>query len=178
MRPFAFFALAFLAAACGGPSTFDSELQAAQQDAKSTSTGGKHGGTTTSADGGATSTTDGGSASAVAVALGFAQDSQTNAFATSFPIATTVEVWIAADWSGLAAGSSHTQRLDLYAPNGTLYQSTTVSFTASSSGTARAWDYLYVAGTPVQSYDMVGTWTAQVSLDGGPVAGTGAFALY
>jgi hypothetical protein len=97
----------------------------------------------------------------------------------------TPEIYVVADWTGVAPEDS--QRLALYAPNGTLYYSTAIPFTQPersdvsvqvlADGTRRVIFTLQIWGTTIEMYRRVGTWRAEVGLDGGAVAASSTVVL-
>jgi len=110
------------------------------------------------------------------------------ASATHFPIAATPQIEIAVDWTGVSGSQS--QRLDVVAPNGQLYASAVVAFatttqaagsevqaTLQPDGSYRVWSTLQVSGTPIEMYQLVGTWTVSATLTGGPTFAA-TFTLY
>jgi len=75
-------------------------------------------------------------------------------------------------WQNLS--SSHTQRLDLYSPDGSLYQRFSTQFANASSVQAD----LPVGGTWITEFSLFGAWQVDVFLDTGtmPIT-TGVFVL-
>jgi hypothetical protein len=71
-------------------------------------------------------------------------------------------------WQNLSG--SHTQRLELFSPNGVLYQRFTIPFDGSSSVDTR----IPVGGTWITEHSLFGKWRAQVYLDSNrtPIAST------
>ena len=95
---------------------------------------------------------------------------------TSFPIASTPSIVMASRWTGLAANSSHTERLDVYQPGGLLYTQITVAIWADASGVAQAESLLPILGTVIERYNQTGTWSANAALEGN-ILGSGSFDL-
>jgi hypothetical protein len=122
-----------------------------------------------------------------ALALGFAAELPAGAYApaSEAAIADTPSLWVVADWSGVTADQS--ERLVLFSPEGSVYyaleipladtDTSLVHVAALADGTRRAAFQLLVWGTTIQSYDDVGTWTAQATLTGGTVAGQATVVL-
>ncbi len=77
-----------------------------------------------------------------------------------FPLHGTLAVHVVVEWSGVPAGS--VQRLDLLKPSGLLYASAAATIPADG----RTVYTLQIAGTPVESYEMTGTWVALARLEG------------
>jgi hypothetical protein len=88
---------------------------------------------------------------------------------TDFSVESLRHLRILVWWN--APGPGHVQRLDLYAPDGALYQ----RFTAAVDETSRRGDgltlvetVLPVAGTWITQHTLLGAWSVQVFLDDGP----------
>ena len=94
-------------------------------------------------------------------AVQFTSDDPAGAFlrSTEFALAATPQVSVVVDWTGFPAGA--VQRLDLVAPSGRVYASSLQAIPAGG----RVVYTLQVAGTTIETYQMVGTWTAQVRLE-------------
>lgn len=80
-----------------------------------------------------------------------------------FPADSVRELLIVVDWKGLAG--SHIQRLELYAPDGALYQRFTTGFSGAGRRTAPVETTLPVSGTPITQSSLFGEWCAEVYLD-------------
>jgi hypothetical protein len=87
--------------------------------------------------------------------------------ATSFSATTTRDVQVKVSWQNVPVGS-HVQTLELLLPGGNLYQQTQTTFAvqADSSEVPEATQTLPFAGTWIQQRNLMGEWTARVSLDG------------
>ncbi|MBI3030220.1 MAG: hypothetical protein HYY64_11975 [Candidatus Rokubacteria bacterium] len=88
---------------------------------------------------------------------------------TQFSAASVRDLWILVAWQSLSG--THSQRLDLYAPDGSLYQRLSAQFTGSSAEVR-----LPVGGTWITQHFLFGTWRVDVFLDGDPRT-SGAFVL-
>ncbi|MBI5527751.1 MAG: hypothetical protein HY897_15580 [Deltaproteobacteria bacterium] len=94
---------------------------------------------------------------------------------SSFPIASTVDVYIAVDYTNLTG--SHAQSVRVFAPDGSLYQKFDKSICIGSSCTSGAapetigsvsqyWESLPVAGTYITQYSLSGSWRVDLYVDG------------
>lgn len=113
---------------------------------------------------------------APAVTVGFATAVPVGPYASSssFVLFDTPRVVVVADWTGLA--STQAVRVDLFTPSGRLWSSTVVPLAGAAGSSATvtatgpdAWRVtaaLEIWGTAVESYNMVGAWRADVSVDG------------
>lgn len=84
-------------------------------------------------------------------------------FKTSFPIATTYDLFVAADIPKLTG--QHVAIYEISSPDGSVYQRTEVPFSTGTATTYRVWTSMPVAGTWIQMFAMTGTWTVRVFLD-------------
>ena len=86
---------------------------------------------------------------------------------TSFSATTTRDVQVNVSWQNVPVGS-HVQTLELLLPDGGLYQQTQTPFAVQpdSSEVPGATQTLPFAGTWIQQRNLMGEWTARVSLDG------------
>jgi hypothetical protein len=73
------------------------------------------------------------------------------------------DLLITVAYQGLALGA-HTQRLNLYAPDGALYQQFATAFVVEGS-VARPETRLLVGGTWITQHSLYGTWRVEVYLD-------------
>lgn len=80
-----------------------------------------------------------------------------------FPADSVRELLIVVDWKGLER--SHIQRLELYAPDGALYQRFTTGFSGAGRRAAPVETTLPVSGTPITQSSLFGEWCAEVYLD-------------
>ena len=90
---------------------------------------------------------------------------------TTFSTAATRDLEVKVSWQNVPAGN-HVQTLEILIPDGALYQQTQMAF-GVPQGSAEplvAIQTLPVAGTWIQQRNMLGEWTARVSLDGQVVA--------
>ena len=90
---------------------------------------------------------------------------------TSFSVAATLDLEVKVSWQNVPAGN-HVQTLEILIPGGNLYQQTQMAFGVPQGETEPlvAIQTLPVAGTWIQQRQMIGEWTARVSLDGQVVA--------
>jgi hypothetical protein len=86
---------------------------------------------------------------------------------TSFSAAATRDLEVKVSWKNVPAGN-HVQTLEILLPGGNLYQQTQMAFGVpqGSNEPLVAIQTLPVAGTWIQQRNMMGEWTARVSLDG------------
>lgn len=86
---------------------------------------------------------------------------------TSFSATTTRDVQVKVSWRNVPIGT-HVQTLELLLPGGNLYQQTqtTLAMQEGSSEAPVATQTLPFAGTWIQQRNLMGEWTARVSLDG------------
>jgi hypothetical protein len=122
----------------------------------------------------AATTGGGGSAPPASASLQFVSinhnGSQTGGAA--FSTALVGDLKIVVGWQNISG--SHTQRLELFTPAGSLYQRITAQFAGASTVEAR----LPVSGTWITEYSLFGAWGVEVYLDGARVPmTTGAFVL-
>lgn len=120
--------------------------------------------------------------------LGFTSQAPSQVYAseTSFALAATDQIYVVADWADVSATQS--EELTLLEPNGHVYYSTSIPFTGAlgsdrsvttlPDGTVRATFVFEIAGTPVESYQLTGTWTVLLTLEGGSPGTSTAFELY
>lgn len=89
----------------------------------------------------------------------------------TFSVAATRDLEVEVSWQNVPAGN-HVQTLEILAPGGNLYQQTQTPFQAPESSTAPlvSIQTLPVAGTWIQQRNIMGAWTARVSLDGQAIA--------
>lgn len=89
----------------------------------------------------------------------------------TFSVAATRDLEVEVSWQNVPAGN-HVQTLEIMAPGGNLYQQTQTPFQALESSTAPlvSIQSLPVAGTWIQQRNIMGAWTARVSLDGQVIA--------
>jgi hypothetical protein len=80
-----------------------------------------------------------------------------------FSAAALRDLLITVTYQNLALGS-HTQRLNLYAPDGALYQQFATAFAVGGS-VAQPETRLPVGGTWITQYSLYGTWRVEVYLD-------------
>lgn len=85
-------------------------------------------------------------------------------WATSFTISSTYDVFAAFDVPSNLAGD-HVAHFEFISPDGAVFQRSDVPFNMGSSSAMRVWASLPVAGTWIQQYQMVGTWSVKVKLD-------------
>lgn len=102
---------------------------------------------------------------------------QTGAFATSFSIDATYDLFHAFDVPSTKAGS-HVATYEIYMPSGMPYQRIEVPFAAGQAavgaevqadlitGGYRVWASMPVAGTAIQQSAITGVWSVKVALDG------------
>ncbi len=91
---------------------------------------------------------------------------------TQFSGSLVRDLRIIVGWQNLSG--SHTQRLDLFSPDGSLYQRLSTQFSVASAVEAR----LPVGGTWITQYALFGAWRADVFLDGqGSPISSGLFVL-
>ena len=85
----------------------------------------------------------------------------------TFSAAATRDLEVEVSWQNVPAGN-HVQTLELLAPGGNLYQQTQTAFEAPEGSTDPlvSIQTLPVAGTWIQQRNIMGEWTARVSLDG------------
>jgi hypothetical protein len=89
-----------------------------------------------------------------------------------FSTAFVKDLKIVVGWNNTSG--SHTQRIDLFAPDGALYQQLSTPFGGAGSVEAQ----LLVAGTWITQYSLFGAWRAEVFLDSARIPITsGAFVL-
>jgi hypothetical protein len=90
---------------------------------------------------------------------------------TSFSTAATRDLEVKVSWQNVPAGN-HVQTLEILIPGGNLYQQTQVAFGVPQGLTEPlvAILILPVAGTWIQQRQMMGEWTARISLDGQVIA--------
>jgi hypothetical protein len=90
---------------------------------------------------------------------------------TSFSTAATRDLEVKVSWQNVPAGN-HVQKLEILIPGGNLYQQTQMAFGVPQGSTEPlvAIQILPVAGTWIQQSQMMGEWTARVSLDGQVIA--------
>jgi hypothetical protein len=89
----------------------------------------------------------------------------------TFSAAATRDLEVEVSWQNVPAGN-HVQTLEILAPGGNLYQQTQTPFQTpeSSTGPLLSIQTLPVAGTWIQQRNIMGEWTARVSLDGQVIA--------
>ena len=89
----------------------------------------------------------------------------------AFSVAATRDLEVEVSWQNVPAGN-HVQTLEILAPGGNLYQQTQTPFQAPESSTTPlvSIQTLPVAGTWIQQRNIMGGWTARVSLDGQVIA--------
>ena len=93
---------------------------------------------------------------------------------TSFPIASTVDVFIAVDYTNLTG--AHTQSVRIFAPDGSFYQKFDRQLCLSGKCTgvkpevigsvSQYWETLPVAGTYITQYSLSGSWRVDLYVDG------------
>jgi len=90
---------------------------------------------------------------------------------TTFSVAATRDLEAEVSWKNVPPGN-HVQTLEFLAPGGNLYQQAQTPFQASASSTTPlvSIQTLAVAGTWIQQRNIMGEWTARVSLDGQVIA--------
>jgi len=122
-----------------------------------------------------------------AVALGFTAEAPAGAYASvaAFELFTTTSVRVVADFANVGADGA--ERLALRGPSGIVYYTTVIPFTGATGsdrsvtvlpgGAYRVVYLLEVAGTPIETFQMTGAWTAEVVLDGTATSATEAFEL-
>lgn len=92
----------------------------------------------------------------------------------------TAELWIVAEWKDAPADGA--EQVVITTPQGTLYQSTEISFAETArgdvriqvlaDGTRRVALALQIWGTSIEQLSRTGTWSAAVTLVGGETGGT------
>ena len=89
----------------------------------------------------------------------------------SFSMAATRDLEVEVSWQNVSAGN-HVQTLEILTPGGNLYQQTQTAFEAPAvpTGPLVSIQTLPVAGTWIQQRNIMGEWTARVSLDGQVIA--------
>jgi hypothetical protein len=89
----------------------------------------------------------------------------------NFSVAATRDLEVEVSWQNVPAGN-HVQTLEILAPAGNLYQQTQTPFQAPESSTPPlvSIQSLPVTGTWIQQRNILGEWTARVSLDGQVIA--------
>jgi len=89
----------------------------------------------------------------------------------TFSVAATRDLEVEVSWQNVPAGS-HVQTLEILVPGGNLYQQTQTAFAAPEGSTDPlvSIQTLSVAGTWIQQRNIMGKWTARVSLDGQVIA--------
>ncbi|MBI5528675.1 MAG: hypothetical protein HY897_20280 [Deltaproteobacteria bacterium] len=94
---------------------------------------------------------------------------------SSFPIASTVDVHVAVDYTNLSG--LHAQSVRVFAPDGSFYQGFDKSICVGSGCTSGAapevigsvaqyWETLPVAGTYITQYNLSGSWRVDLYVDG------------
>lgn len=81
------------------------------------------------------------------------------------------------DASVPAAPGPHTVRIDVFRPDGGVHASLTATAEAGPDGVAALRQTLEVAGSPIEQYHLVGTWSFALKVDGGPQLATARAAL-
>lgn len=121
------------------------------------------------------------------VVLAFAAAAPAGAFEpiVSATIMDTATLYVVADWKNAPSGAA--ERLDVLMPGGALYASLElpigetdrgdVQFQVLEDGTRRVTYLLQVWGTPIESYQMTGPWSARVTLVGGTATATAGVTL-
>ena len=120
-----------------------------------TGTTGASAGTTAATTGGSSSTSPA-SASVQFVAVNH-NGSQTGGAQFATPLVRNLRILVA--WQNVSGG--HTQRLDFFSPDGSLYQRVSVQFSGASSVETQ----LLVGGTWITEYSLFGAWRVEVYLD-------------
>jgi len=122
-----------------------------------------------------------------AVKVAFAADLPDGAFTAldQASIADASAIYVVADWTGVTADQF--ERLALTSPEGTVYYATSIALADGATSLTQAWGLddgtrrvtfkLLIWGTPIESYQDVGTWTATVKLLDGTAGGTATFEL-
>ncbi len=89
----------------------------------------------------------------------------------TFSVAATRDLEVEVSWQNVPAGN-HVQTLEILAPGGNLYQQSQTPFEAPKASTNPlvSIQTLPVAGTWIQQRNIMGEWTARVSLDGQVIA--------
>jgi hypothetical protein len=125
---------------------------------------------------------------APSVTLAFAAAAPTGSFdpLASAVLHDTATLYVVADWKNLPAGAA-AQRLDVLMPGGALYAGLElpvgetargdVQFRTLEDGTRRVTYLLQVWGTPIESYQITGPWSARVTLVGGTASATAGVTL-
>lgn len=85
-------------------------------------------------------------------------------FQTTFPLATTYDLYVAFDIPTAISGT-HVAVYEFVSPDGAIYQRTDVPFSMGRAKSYRVWGAMPVAGTFIQQYGMTGGWSVRVSLD-------------
>lgn len=111
-------------------------------------------------------------------------------FNSSFPLASTSDIYLATEISGALSGH-HTQTVFLFTPAGYAYQRFDLAFATDVPAGAgeqqaektasgyRVWVTLPVAGTMIQSSNLVGTWKSELYVDSASTPNArGSFGLY
>lgn len=75
-----------------------------------------------------------------------------------------------------AAPGRHAQKIELFAPDGSLYGTLATQVVADSTGQIATREPVEVRGTPIEGYRMTGSWEVRLSIDG-VVAASGLFDL-
>ncbi len=90
---------------------------------------------------------------------------------TSFSATATRDLEVKVSWQNVPVGN-HVQTLEILLPGGNLYQQTQMAFDVQqgSGEPLVAIQTLPVAGTWIQQRQLIGEWTARVSLDGQVIA--------
>jgi hypothetical protein len=122
-----------------------------------------------------------------AVALGFTAEVPVGSYtsAETFELFTTPSIRVVADFSNV--GAEGVERLELRAPSGIVWFTTVIPFSGATGsdrsvtelpdGSYRVVFVLEVAGTPIETYQMTGAWTASAVLDGTSTGASGTFQL-
>ena len=121
-------------------------------------------------------------------ALGISAAAPSGAYTSvdRYELFSTNQVYLVADFANVSA--SQAERLDLYAPSGSLWYATLITFNGATGsdravvvlpdGTTRVTYLLEVAGTPIETFNMTGTWRVTVTLDGTTTSTSRTFELY
>ena len=90
---------------------------------------------------------------------------------TTFSAAATRDLEVKVLWQNVPTGN-HVQTLEILVPGGNLYQQTQMAFGVPTGSTDPpvSIQTLPVAGTWIQQRNIMGEWTARVSLDGQVIA--------
>lgn len=124
---------------------------------------------------------------APAVTIAFAAAAPAGSFdpLASASIQDTRILYVVADWKDLPAGAA--ERLDILMPGGALYASLELpigetqrgdlQFQVLEDGTRRVTYLLQVWGTPIESYQITGPWSASVTLVGGTASASAGITL-